>query len=214
VLSFLVIRTMGRATGDEHMKNAATRDLYGYWDNLRGKRPAPERVDIDPAAIRRVLGDTFIIEIDRSRAFPFRLAGTRMCALLGQELRGASLLDRWADRKALESLVLGVSNDLNACVVSVAGSTAQGDTLALELLLLPLHHRGRANARILGSLTPDEAPYWIGLRPIARFDVLSVEVVPQAERTVPDATTFAAGLPAGARRFGHLTLVEGGKAHA
>ena len=63
------------------MKNTATRDLYGYWDQLRGQRPAPERVDIDPGAIRRVLGDTFIVEIDKNRSFPFRLAGTRNCAV-------------------------------------------------------------------------------------------------------------------------------------
>ncbi|MDQ0394062.1 PAS domain-containing protein [Labrys monachus] len=192
------------------MKNAATRDLYGYWDNLRGSRPAPERVDIDPAAIRRVLGDTFIVEVDRARAFPFRLAGTRMCALLGRELRGVSLLDRWADRRALEDLVLGVSNDLDACIVNLVGTTLQEERLGLELLLLPLHHRSRANGRILGSLTPDETPYWIGLHPIARFDILAVEKVSQLARTVSGAPA----LPAGARRFGHLTLVEGGKALA
>ena len=46
------------------MKHAATRDLYCYWDSLRGARTAPERVDIDPGAIRRILGDTFIVEVD------------------------------------------------------------------------------------------------------------------------------------------------------
>lgn len=194
------------------MKNAATRDLYGYWDQLRGQRPAPERADIDPAAIRRVLGDTFIVEIDKAYAFPFRLAGTRMCALLGQELRGASLLDRWTDCEAVRDLVLSVTNDLNACVVGVAGHTAQGHRLDLELLLLPLHHRGKANARILGSLTPGDTPYWIGLHPILRFDIEAVEIVPQAERAMLATSAFPACLPAGAKRFGHLTVVEGGKA--
>ncbi|WP_448952906.1 PAS domain-containing protein [Labrys neptuniae] len=191
------------------MKNAATRDLYGYWDQLRGQRPAPERVDIDPAAIRRVLGDTFIVEIDKNRSFPFRLAGTRMCALLGQELRGASLLERWTDRVALAELVTAVSSDLTARVITLTGSTLQGHRLDLELLLLPLHHRGKANSRILGSLTPSETPYWIGLHPIARFDIVSVEEVSAGVRASSRGT-----LPAGARRYGHLTLVEGGKASA
>ncbi len=195
------------------MKNAATRDLYGYWDNLRAGRPAPERVDIDPAAIRRVLGDTFIVEIDRNRTFPFRLAGTRMCALLGQELRGTSLLDRWAERAALEDTVMAVSGDMTARVITVKAGTLQGHELDLELLLLPLHHRGKANARILGSLTPGEAPYWIGLHPIARFDIVSIEKIQQGE-AVPARPARSATLPAGARRYGHLTLVEGGKAFA
>ena len=191
------------------MKNTATRDLYGYWDQLRGQRPAPERVDIDPAAIRRVLGDTFIVEIDKSRSFPFRLAGTRMCALLGQELRGASLLDRWADPAALAELVTAVSFDLTARVITLSGSTLQGHRLDLELLLLPLHHRGKANSRILGSLTPGETPYWIGLHPISRFDIVAVEEIPAASRV-----QRRSALPSGARRYGHLTLVDGGKATA
>lgn len=191
------------------MKNTATRDLYGYWDQLRGQRLAPERVDIDPAAIRRVLGDTFIVEIDKNRSFPFRLAGTRMCALLGQELRGASLLDRWADQAALAELVMAVSFDLTARVITLSGSTLQGHHLDLELLLLPLHHRGKANSRILGSLTPGETPYWIGLHPISRFDIVAVEEIPATSR-VPRRSA----LPSGARRYGHLTLVEGGKATA
>ena len=195
------------------MKNAATRDLYGYWDNLRAGRPAPERVDIDPAAIRRVLGDTFIAEIDKSRTFPFRLAGTRMCALLGQELRGASLLDRWTERAALEELVMAVSGDMTARVITVTASTLQGHELALELLLLPLHHRGKAHARILGSLTPSETPYWIGLHPVVRFDIVSIEKIQQGEAK-PARTSRSTALPAGARRYGHLTLVEGGKALA
>lgn len=191
------------------MKNTATRDLYGYWDQLRGQRAAPERVDIDPAAIRRVLGDTFIVEIDKNRSFPFRLAGTRMCALLGQELRGASLLDRWTDRTGLAELVMAVSSDLTARVIALSGSTLQGHHLDLELLLLPLHHRGKANSRILGSLTPGEAPYWIGLHPISRFDIVSVEEIPAAARVQRHTA-----LPTGTRRYGHLTLVEGGKASA
>ncbi len=195
------------------MKNAATRDLYGYWDNLRAGRPAPERVDIDPAGIRRILGDTFIVELDKNRNFPFRLAGTRMCALLGQELRGASLLDRWSERAALEDLVIAVSGDMTARVITVTASTLQGHQLDLELLLLPLHHRGKANARILGSLTPGETPYWIGLHPVMRFDIVSIEKIRQGE-IEPARTSRSTALPRGARRYGHLTLVEGGKALA
>jgi hypothetical protein len=195
------------------MKNAATRDLYGYWDNLRAGRPAPERVDIDPAAIRRVLGDTFIVEIDKNHTFPFRLAGTQMCALLGQELRGVSLLDRWAERAVLQDVVMAVSADMTARVVSVKAVTMQGHELDLELLLLPLHHRGKANARILGCLTPNESPYWIGLHPIARFEIAGIEKVSYGQ-LLPAGSTRSANLPAGARRYGHLTLVDGGKAHA
>jgi len=60
------------------MKHPSNRDLFAYWNERRGARPAPERADIEPAAIRHVLGDTFVLEIDRATQHPFRLAGTRL----------------------------------------------------------------------------------------------------------------------------------------
>src|SRR5205085_5611280 len=43
------------------MKLSSSRDLFAHWNERRGKRMAPERGDIEPAAIRKVLGDTFIL---------------------------------------------------------------------------------------------------------------------------------------------------------
>ena len=45
------------------MKHPSNRELFDYWNKRRGERLAPERADIEPAAIRHVLGDTFVIEM-------------------------------------------------------------------------------------------------------------------------------------------------------
>ncbi|MGB9364875.1 MAG: PAS domain-containing protein, partial [Xanthobacteraceae bacterium] len=66
------------------MKQASSRELFGYWAARRGARAAPERGEIEPSAIRRALGDVFILEFDRRSGHPFRLAGTRVCALFGR----------------------------------------------------------------------------------------------------------------------------------
>ena len=34
------------------MKHAASRELYAYWEEQRGRRAAPERAEIEPGAIR------------------------------------------------------------------------------------------------------------------------------------------------------------------
>ena len=73
------------------MKHAASRELYAYWQEKRGARPAPERTDIEPGAIRAVLADAFILALDRGAGHPIRLAGTRMCALFGREIKGEVL---------------------------------------------------------------------------------------------------------------------------
>ena len=37
------------------MRHAASKDLFRYWETLRGSRPAPERGEIEPAEIRGIL---------------------------------------------------------------------------------------------------------------------------------------------------------------
>ena len=47
------------------MKHPSNRELFDYWNERRGERLAPERADIEPAAIRHVLGDTFVTRDER-----------------------------------------------------------------------------------------------------------------------------------------------------
>src|SRR6202046_1638798 len=86
------------------VKLAATIELYAYWNRLRGARSAPERNDVDPGAIRGVLADTFVLDFDARRGFPFRIAGSRANALFLKELRGFSFLDLWAAPIAKNSI--------------------------------------------------------------------------------------------------------------
>ena len=58
------------------MKHAASRELYAYWEERRGRRAAPERAEIEPGAIRGALSDAFILSLDAARGHPVRLAGT------------------------------------------------------------------------------------------------------------------------------------------
>ena len=78
------------------MKHAASRELYAYWEERRGRRAAPERAEIEPGAIRGALSDAFILSLDAARGHPLRLAGTRVCALFDRELRGEPFLRLWA----------------------------------------------------------------------------------------------------------------------
>ena len=146
------------------MKHSSIRGLFDYWNARRGERAAPERADIEPGAIRHVLADTFILAFDPHAGHPFRIAGTRVCALLGRELKGAVFLDLWTgkNRDLMRDLIGVVSHELIGAVAGAAGASVDGDTLDLELLILPLSHLGRPNARILGALTPTAVPSWLG----------------------------------------------------
>lgn len=150
------------------MKHAASRELYAYWDERRGTRPAPERADIEPGAIRSALGDAFILGLDSAAGHPFRLAGTRVCALFGRELKGQAFLTLWAaeSRPVIASLLAILADE---CVGTVAGVTAQDDQrdrFDLELLLLPLSAPRRSLARAIGVLAPLKFPQPLGTSPI------------------------------------------------
>jgi hypothetical protein len=150
------------------MKHAASRELYAYWEEKRGTRPAPERAEIEPGAIRGVLSDAFILALDRNSGHPVRLAGTRVCALFGREIKGAPFLDFWAasSRPTVEGLLSILADE---CTGTVAGVTAQnedGESIDLELLLLPLGIRRPSFAGTIGVLAPLKVPPWLGATPI------------------------------------------------
>jgi hypothetical protein len=154
------------------MKHSSSRELFAYWDSCRVARLAPDRADIEPGAIRRVLGDSFILAFDHAGGHPFRLAGTRVCALFGGELKGDGFLELWADsaRDTADGLVAAIAEDNVGAVASVSGLNVDGVELQLELLLLPLTQRGgKMSPRIIGTLAPMQMPYWLGIKPIAEL---------------------------------------------
>jgi hypothetical protein len=85
------------------MKHKSTKAVYAYWNEKRGQRPAPERADIDPTVIRHALGDTIMLSADFVDRLRFRLAGTRVCALFGRELKGETFAGLWSEAAVNQS---------------------------------------------------------------------------------------------------------------
>src|SRR3954471_15857095 len=121
------------------MKQASSRELFGYWAARRGTRSAPERGEIEPSAIRRALGDVFILEFERSLGHPFRLVGTRLCALFGRELKNDRFLEIWEPgaRAALADLLDVIADEATGVVASANGRTSEGWAQDVEIVLLP-----------------------------------------------------------------------------
>jgi hypothetical protein len=158
------------------MKHPSVRELYQHWNAQRGLRPAPERADIEPGAIRRVLADTFILAQNIAAGHPagahsFRVAGTRLCAAFGRELRGSTFLNLWdhESTRRINDLVGTVTREFVGAVAGARGCSAEGDVLDFELALLPLHHETATDARVLGALAPLDLPYWFGMSPVGKL---------------------------------------------
>ena len=143
------------------MKLAASRELFAYWDGLRGARSAPERNDVDPGAIRGVLADTFILEYDAARGFPLRIVGTRTNALFLTELRGRPFLDLWrpADRAEIAAILAALAGEAQPFLLGASAAPTGFPPVDVELILLPLRHHGDTHSRALGCCAPHGAPH-------------------------------------------------------
>jgi len=161
------------------VKHSSTRQLFAYWDAQRGSRRAPERDDIDPGAIRRVLADTFMLAVDARAGHPFRIAGTRVCAAFGRELRSTAFIDLWRgeDRQLIGDFLAAVALETIGVVASARAQGVNGE-IVFELLLLPLGHPGHADARLLGALAPAEIPCWFGTSALSRLALGSHRFLP------------------------------------
>ncbi len=161
------------------MKHSSTTMVYDYWNRLRGDRAAPERGEIEPGEIREALADAFVLEIDGGR-ITFRLAGTRVAALFGRELKGLEVEDVWSEPEGssdLTRLIETVMNETAGCVAGFIGETEGKERIHLEMLLLPLRHRGKTHARVMGALSPVSAPGWLGLQSVQRMRMISVRMI-------------------------------------
>ena len=116
------------------MKQPSSRNLYAYWNELRGNRNAPDRAEIDPRAIRTILPDVFLLGFDASQRYPMRLAGMAVCALFGRELRDTSFLDLCSGETepTMAKLLQYVIEDATGSVTIVTGYNETGQTLDLE----------------------------------------------------------------------------------
>jgi hypothetical protein len=193
------------------MKHASSMQVFDYWNERRGDRMAPERGDIEPGQIRRALGDTFILGQDSQGKHRFRLAGTRTCALFGNELKGADFTTLWAEAerpKLLEWLTAATVESVGF-IAGVSGCNAAGATVGLELLLLPLRRGNLSRPRLLGVLAPLVAPYWLGATPVEDMTCGTIRYL-GANSGLLAAPRLVPGMDDGRLRHG-LTIYDGGR---
>jgi len=217
------------------MQKQSTKTLYDYWNTLRGSRSAPDRRDIDPTKIRGALGNTFILELNDSREFDFRLAGSHICLAYARELKGRSFNRLWhpRDRDAMDTLVRAVTEDHAVALITFSGMTAIHTKMSVETILLPVRHNGSTQTRLLGAMTAIEEPYWFGVQPIVEQRITGLRLIwPDDNSPAELARDLASSMPmdvqfatAGApppplaatvfgrqaRRYAHLSVIDGGR---
>ena len=167
------------------MKHPSSREFFAYWDAKRGDARAPDRSDIEPGAVRELLGDIFVLSYDNDAGYPFRVAGTRVSALLGRDLKDASFSALFTEdsRREIEDIITYVAEEMLPAIAGVTAASDDGKTAHLELLLLPFNNRAHAPISLTGLL----APFEDDLGTISDFKVTSWRYLHTPQKLVPRA---------------------------
>lgn len=136
------------------MNDLMLASLKSYWERLRAGRIAPYRAEIDPRQFESALENMFIIERVGADNMRIRLAGMKVCEMMGIEVRGMQpsfLLDE-ADRVRFDRLLNVVMSE-PAVVELQLGSPNRVGTYRATMLLMPLRSDFGDINRVLGCLS-------------------------------------------------------------
>ena len=167
------------------MKHPSTNAYFAYWDGKRAGERAPDRSAIEPGEIRELLGDIFVLSSDSHAGFPFRVAGTRVCALFGRDLRDKSLLSLFSgdSRRQIEDIATIVAEETLGMLAGVTARTPSGGAARLELLLLPFHARAHMPISMTGLLAPFDTNRGL----LGDLELTSYRYLHRPEKIVPRA---------------------------
>ncbi len=202
------------------MKHETSTALYDYW--LSCRRDATVRASgIRAAELAPILPSLFLIDLDSSETpeFRFRFCGASIARRYGRDLSDENFLLLWApdDRRTLKSDLRARAFRSTGLVAGVMCETMGSGFISFEMLLLPLAgENGTAGA--IGSMLRiggHEETNRIRARIVAQ-SLRSVRFLPQAPlndaiQSLASPLPFMHASHGKPRRYGHLTVVSGGK---
>lgn len=150
-------------------ENADAIALYEYWNGKRGERTMPDRRDISPSEIARLLPWIGIIEvIDGGRDFRFRLFGSGLAEWVGRDRSGDLFSEmepvpgsgqstdevrrRWSD---VAGMALAAAKPIFV-KTPILGTTTE--RRALHGIILPLTAGGADVGQLLGGGFVERTP--------------------------------------------------------
>ncbi|MBR0692812.1 PAS domain-containing protein [Bradyrhizobium lablabi] len=167
------------------MKHESSREFFAYWNAKRGDARAPDRSEFEPSAVRGLLADIFVLSYDGEAGYPFRVAGTRVSALLGCDPKDRSFPELFAgeSRREIEDLITCVAEETLPAIAGLTATTGTGARVHFELLLLPFTARVHVPTTLTGLL----APFEDNTATVRDFTLTSWRYLHPPEKLVPRA---------------------------
>ena len=133
------------------MNDPMLSSLRTYWDRLRAGRVAPYRAEIDPRQFEQALENMFIVEKLAPDNMRIRLAGMKICEMMGMEVRGmqpSCLIDA-ADRARFDRLLNVVMTEPAVVELGLSAPNRAG-TYHATMLMMPLRSDFGDINRVIG----------------------------------------------------------------
>lgn len=196
------------------MNDLMLASLRSYWERLRAGRIAPYRAEIDPRQFESALENMFIVERIGPDNMRIRLAGMKVCEMLGLEVRGMqpSFLLEEADRVRFDRLLNVVMSEPAVVEMQLTAPNRVGSYRA-TMLLMPLRSDFGDINRVLGCLSGESdnftAPLSFSIRDTTTTPIEQHQPVPEPRAAMPGFAEETAAF-AGAPEAPKLRAIDGG----
>lgn len=142
------------------MNDPMITSLKSYWERLRAGRIAPFRAEIDPREFEVALENMFIVERIAPGNLRIRLAGMKVCEMMGMEVRGMqpALFIAEPDRGRFDRLLDVVMSEPAVVELTLEASAKPGSYHA-TMLLMPLRSDFGEINRVLGCMSGESIHY-------------------------------------------------------
>ena len=160
--------------------HSSTRNLFRYWELIRGERSAPLRSDISLQQIWHLLPWIFISEqVGENSAHRLRLAGTVVCQLWGENMTGKDLFASWSkfERDTMHKLLGSAIADQQPFVMRCRARTETGLAASLEIIGLPVEADDTGKKQVLGLVVPFQEAELLRHHRLVSFDLVSVRII-------------------------------------
>jgi hypothetical protein len=170
------------------MNDMMITSLKTYWERLRAGRIAPFRAEIDPREFEIALENMFIVERIAPGNMRIRLAGMKVCEMMGMEVRGMQpgLFITDDDRDRFDRLLEVVMGEPAVVELGLEAS-ARPVAYRATMLLMPLRSDFGEINRVLGC-TSGDGEYF---QPPLAFSLREISINPIDARDDTDAKRAA-----------------------
>lgn len=195
-------------------KTPVAQFLSTTWHALRENDEIPLRRHFTPRLMADYLPDIFVLHHKSAKGIQFRLAGTRLCARHGQELRHQSFSSLWPENHQveMEEMLHSVADNNKPLCAQLSGISYMQRVNEFELILIPILHQDET--QWLGAIATQQEPYWLIADPIHYYHLKKSFLIThdnlQATKMQVNAAKYAS-ISKSPRKKPAFRIIQGGK---